>query len=118
MPNNSAKDRLPYAPPVFGTMLAGVASGWAAVSTYPRALRPVVHLAESRSRGIGEMEAPPQLRLQHPVLGNQILILQLLVHGPGDVCQDACPRNKRPRPTDRQPAARARPQRGVTKDNQ
>jgi hypothetical protein len=55
------------------------------------------------------------LRLQEPVLCNRILVpqQQLLVHGPGDVRQDACPLRKLPLPRPNQ-----RPMidfRGVTK---
>jgi hypothetical protein len=53
----------------------------------------MANLAEPRSLRIRETQAPLQLRLQDPILRNQILIpqQQFLIHGPDDVRQDARP---------------------------
>jgi hypothetical protein len=44
--------------------------------------------------GVRELQSPFQLGLQDAVFGDQIFVprRQLLVHHPGDVSQDACPR--------------------------
>jgi hypothetical protein len=81
---------------VFGTM-----PGWSPVRRRSPA-QSMANLAEPRSLGIREPQASLQGRLQDPILGNQIFIpqQQLLVHGPGDICQDACPLHKLPLPAD------------------
>jgi hypothetical protein len=80
---------------VFGTM-----PGWSPVRrrSPPRSelCGPVDGQSRRASLGIREPQASLQGRLQDPILGNQIFIpqQQLLVHGPGDICQDACPLHK------------------------
>src|SRR5664279_642931 len=74
---------------------AKMVSGRAAVATSPSGLaaQSMANLAELRSLGVRESQAPLQLGLQDPVFSSQILIpqQQLIVHRPGDVGQDACP---------------------------
>src|ERR1035437_6247957 len=57
------------------------------------AAQSMANLAELRSVGVREHQAPLQLGLQDPVLGSQILIpeQQLLVYSPRDVSKDTFP---------------------------
>src|SRR5450830_691409 len=62
------------------------------------AAQSMANLAELRSLGVREPQAPLQLGLQDPVFSSQILISQqqLLVHGPRDAGQDTSPLHKSP----------------------
>src|SRR5665213_2072079 len=75
-------------------------SGRAAVATSPERLaaQSMANLAELRSLGVRESQAPIQLGLQDPVFSSQIFVpqQQLLVHGPSDVGKDARPLHKSP----------------------
>src|ERR1019366_2784672 len=60
------------------------------------AAQSMANLAELRSLGVREPQAPFRLGLQDPVFGSQILIPQkeLLVHSARDVSKDTCPLHK------------------------
>src|SRR5665213_3489018 len=106
-------------------------SGRAAVATSPERLaaQSMANLAELRSLGVRESQAPIQLGLQDPVFSSQIFVpqQQLLVHSPSDVGKDARPLHKsslcarqsamgaldRPKKPSGRPAARLR-QDGIT----
>ena len=87
-PNNQPLLRSPH---------TGMVSSRAAAVTSSRVLRPRRSpISPSRARSACNSRGRPAMRLQDPVLGNQILIpqQQFLLHGRGEMRQDA----RRPSP--------------------